>query len=222
MNILVVEDDEMQSEHIGTILNGAGYEVRLFDSVESACKTVDFFSFDLLILDLMLKGKSGHHLVKFLRKKAVNIPILVLSSISESDVKVELLNLGVDDFVNKPFNGPELIARINAIARRCVGNASLKKIGNMSINCKENRLIKDGETILLTNIECRLLYFLMTQKGKVVRTDDILNKIWQTKPGYHSNVVQATITRLRKKLYQKDGKEIIRSVHGVGYKLDIG
>jgi len=222
MNILIIEDDVKQAKNVSDILLSIpDYEVFVCYSIEEALDKVDFFKFDFLILDLMLAGESGDHLVKLLRKKSINIPILILSAITQSEVKTDLLNMGVDDFINKPVDGQELIARVNAIARRYSKHNPLKKLGANTFNLKENKIINNGKSILLTNTECKLLNMFLEEKGKVVKTVDILKKIWGIKPGYHSNVVQATVTRLRKKIDTLPDNLKITSVHGVGYVLNI-
>ncbi len=219
MKVLIVEDEERISSRIKTILERESFEVKVFNNVEDVIRDNLASSFDLIVLDLMLPGVSGDTLVDSLRKSKSTIPILVLSSLRESNKKVRLLDKGADDYLSKPFDERELIARINALYRRHLSTAfkEMEEHNGISFHWKQNKITRNDVESLLTNKESSLLEFLLRNKGKVVRNDDILLKVWDRKPGYHSNLLQTTIRRLRKKIDDDFDHKLIRNVHGVGY-----
>ncbi len=221
MKILLVEDDQSQSERLEKVLKSHGHQVNQYSSVEDVIKKPNFPKVDILLLDLILLGRSGDNLVLHLRKKHINIPILVLSGISQVDIKINLLNKGVDDYLTKPFNDSELLARINAISRRYSIAQRVEKIGDFAFYWQQNKVTRSGKDITLSNRETKILQLLVEQHGNAVPTEEILQKIWKSKPGYHSNVVPSTIKRLRKKIDSDFEYKTIQSVHGVGYQINL-
>ena len=223
MKILIIEDEEKISSFIQTVLENEGNLATVCDSIEEATKNGYEMTHDLIILDLLLAGKRGEFFVKDIRKRRLNIPILVLSALGRISNKIELLNLGADDFMTKPFDGQELIARINAMYRRYLqmDRKDQLQFGNVSFYRKQNRLVRDGNDIKLTKKEGELFEFLLQNEGKTIRTEDIIRKIWGAKITYHSNVVQATIRRLRKKVDSDFDHKLIENRHGIGYSLTL-
>ena len=223
MKILVVEDEEKIASFIQEILEHEGNLVTTCDSIEEVTKKGYEMTHDLIILDLMLAGKRGEFFVKEVRKRRLNIPILVLSALGRISNKIELLNLGADDYMTKPFDAEELIARINAMYRRYLQMERKDQIGYAGFTFfrKQNKIKREGKVIVLTKKEGELLEFLLQNEGKTVRTEDIIRKIWGAKITYHSNVVQATIRRLRKKVDEGFSHKLIENRHGIGYCLNL-
>lgn len=223
MKILVIEDEEKIASFIKNILEQERNLVTICDSIEDAIKHGYEMTHDLIILDLMLVGKRGDVYVKEIRKKRLNIPILVLSALSRISNKIELLNLGADDYMTKPFDPEELIARINAMYRRYLHMERKDQVnmGAFTFYRKQNKIKREGKEIVLTKKEGELLEFLLQNEGKTVRTEDIIRKIWGAKITYHSNVVQATIRRLRKKVDDGFEYKLIENHHGIGYCLNL-
>lgn len=223
MKILVIEDEEKIASFIQTVLKNEGNFVTVCDSIEKAAEHQYEGTHDLIVLDLMLRGKRGEFYVKEIRKKRLNIPILVLSALSRIEDKIELLNIGADDYMTKPFDAQELIARVNAMYRRYLQSERKDQLnyGDFSFYQKQNKVKREGKEIILTKKEGELLEFLLQNKGKTVRTEDIIRKIWGAKPTYHSNIVQATIRRLRKKMDTGFSHKLIENRHGIGYSLTL-
>lgn len=220
MRILVVEDEQQIADFIKEVLEAERNEVTIVSSVEEVLEHNYVTSHDLMILDLMLAGKhSGLDLVKMLKKERVSIPIIVLTALNQISTKVDLFNAGVDDYLTKPFEALELLARIKSVYRRYLeGNMENEiKIDDLLFQRKENVVIRDGKKIYLTMKEAELLRFLIENAGKIVRSEDILKKVWNTRVGFHSNILQATVRRLRKKLDSDFEKKYIKNIHGVGY-----
>jgi|WetSurMetagenome_2_1015567.scaffolds.fasta_scaffold41076_2 DNA-binding response OmpR family regulator len=223
MKILIVEDEEKIANFISTVLENEGNQITICASCEQVLKHGHEYSHDLIILDLMLPGKRGEYLLQNIRKKKINAPVLVLSALSRISNKIELFNLGADDYMTKPFDALELIARVNALYRRYLQmeRKDHLKVGPIVFQRKQNKIIREGKEIQLTKKEGELFEFLLQNRDKTVRTEDIIRKIWGSKVDNHSNVVQATIRRLRKKVDDNFESKLIRSCHGIGYVLSV-
>lgn len=221
MKILIVEDDIKLCESLEKAFVSSGYKVNVCHSVEEVIGHNFALDHDLIVLDLMLQGKSGDHLVNALRKKSSSIPVLILSGRSDTQVKIDLLNMGVDDFITKPFDMSELLARIKAVYRRYLEKEykDQENYGDISFYWKQNKIVRSGKTINLTQKEGSLLKFLLQNRNRTVRNEDILSKVWEARVGFHSNVIQSTVRRLRKKIDTGFDHKLIRNVHGVGYTL---
>lgn len=221
MHILLIEDEKDLVIFLRKILENAGNKVASFHSLEEFTQSGYEHNYDLALLDLMLPGKSGRELVKDLRKENIHIPILVLSAMDQAPTKTELLNLGADDYLAKPFNTEELLARVNALYRRSMDSSYGDEIAYQDLRFfrKQNKAVRGAKEILLTEKEGDLLQFLMQNQEKVIRTSDILRRVWEAKSGYHSNIVQATIRRLRQKVDRGFDHKLIHNVHGIGYRL---
>lgn len=221
MKILVIEDEEKILKFLEHVLTHEGHEVTLCESADDALENDYIVNHDLVILDLMLEGIQGDEFVQKIRKSKSNIPILVLSALGQISTKIDLLKMGVDDYMTKPFDAGELIARLEALYRRYleIDVKDEEDYGEIKFYRKQNKVVRHGKEILLTNREGDLLAHLLKNEGKTVRTEDILAKVWHAKMGYHSNIVQATIRRLRKKIDEGFKFPLIRNVHGIGYSV---
>ena len=223
MRVLVVEDELKIAEFIRSVLESDGNQVTLCMSAEEVLDHSYEHSHDLLILDLMLAGKQGGlDLVKKLKKERVKVPIIVLTALNQISTKVDLFNAGVDDYITKPFDALELMARVKSVYRRYLDGRIENEIevGDFVFQRKENLVLRNGEKIPLTVKEGELLLYLVENAGKVVRSEDILKRIWNTRVGFHSNILQATIRRLRKKLDANSLQKYIKNVHGIGYTFE--
>jgi len=219
MKILLIEDDKNLAHLIGKVLKQYAYEVTICHSAKEALKNGLEFNHDLIILDLLFPDEKGEEFVIELRKKKINIPILVLSALSEVDSKIDLLKLGADDYMTKPFSSQELLARIEALERRCLNMTFNDRecYGDITFDWKQNKVHREGKKIPITKKEGQLLRLLVASKGETVRMEDILKKVWRVESGSHSNVIHATIRRLRKRIDHKCSYKLIRNVHGIGY-----
>lgn len=219
MKILLIEDDKKLAHLIAEALKRYGYNITVCHSAREALKNGLEFSHDLIILDLLFPDERGEEFVIELRKNKINIPILVLSALSEVGNKINLLKLGADDYMTKPFSSRELLARIEALERRCLDIVFNDKesYGDITFNWKENKINRKGNEIPFTKKEGQLLRLLVANKGEIVRTEDILKKVWQVESDSHSNVIHATIRRLRKRIDHDFPHKLIRNVHGIGY-----
>lgn len=223
--ILVVEDEKEIAEAIKIYLEEEGYEVIICLNSEKAISLFKQNEFQLVLLDIMMPKVDGITLARQIRKTS-SVPIIFISAKSESTDKITGLNAGADDYITKPFEPLELIARIKANIRRyCklgsnVENDNLR-IDGLEINNKTKEVFIDGELIKLTPIEYKLLYFLATNKGQVFSIKQIYENVWKEPfDGYEKKVV-VHISHIRDKI-EINPKEpkYIKAVWGLGYKIE--
>jgi len=222
--ILVVEDDEHILLGLEEILKSEGYAVAVCKRGDKAVEAVAKERPALVVLDVMLPGLSGFDVCKQLRTKKVTVPILMLTAKGQELDKVIGLDCGADDYVTKPFGVRELVARINALLRRCAREAEdgevVFRIGDCSIDPKRFQLQRGKTTEELTAKELKLLQLFHKHPGEVFSRDKLLNEVW----GYNyfgtTRTLDQVIVQLRKKLGDPaDNPRHLLTVHGVGYKL---
>lgn len=221
MKVVLIEDDKRIADRIKFLLDGENILVTHFDTIENTLTSDYLINNDLIILDLMLPGgKSGDYFVDLIRKNS-DIPILIISALYNSSIKVKLFAKGIDDYLVKPFNDRELIARVKALHRRSYEHIHLYDNFHASIKFfrTENKILREGNEILLTNKESLLLNFLLKNNGKILKSENIIHEIWKNKNGYHANILQTTIRRLRKKIDDDFSHKLIKSIYGVGYSI---
>lgn len=229
-NIFVVEDDPSIRFGLEEVLKISGYQVTSCEDGGEAIAGINEALPDLIVLDVMLPGKSGYDIAKELRSSGCRIPVLMLTAKGEEMDKVVGLNSGADDYVTKPFGINELLARIEALLRRSQnwaggeGNAPSAapsiSIGKASINPDTYEVSVSGETTSLTPKELELLLFLDRHRGSVLSRDRILEEVWGVKYFGTTRTLDQCIAQVRKKI--GDGgrtPEFLQTVHGVGYKL---
>ena len=225
--ILVCDDDKEIVEAIEIYLQQEGYEIlKAFDG-EEAIKILEQEEVDLLIIDVMMPRLDGIHATLKIREKS-SIPIIMLSAKSEDSDKILGLNIGADDYLTKPFNPLELVARVKSQLRRYtkLGNAAespgvLYQSGGLLINDDLKEVTVDGELVKLTPIEYNILLLLMKNQGKEFSISEIYQKIWNAEAIGADNTVAVHIRHIREKI-EINPKEprYIKVVWGVGYKID--
>lgn len=216
MKLLLVEDDLLLGEGIVTALENQRYRVewaRNAGEAESLCRAAEF---DLLVLDLGLPDMDGMLLLKRLRNQGVKSPVLILTARDGIEERVRGLDAGADDFVCKPFDLEELLARLRALGRRGAGIASpVIKLGNIEICPKSFSVRQAGESVSLSRYEFDLLLHLASYPMRVFSRDMLVDQLYSWDKEIGSNTVEVYVHHLRKKL----GKTVIRTVRGVGYQL---
>lgn len=179
-------------------------------------------NYDVVVLDLMLPGRSGYDICRAVREREIHNPILVLTAKSETDEKVQLLNAGADDYLTKPFSFEELIARMNALLRR--PEAALPTelvVGGLRLDPGLHKAYLNGEEVKLTVKEFALLEFFMRNPDRVLDREYILDHVWDFNFNSFSNVVDVHVKNLRSKLGQNETQVFIETVEGVGYRLAV-
>ncbi len=215
--ILLVEDDTMMGQAVKIALSQAGHVVDVADMAEEAEAALDTTPYDLVVMDINLPGKSGLELVAGLRRRKKDIPVLALTARNTTQQKVEGLNAGMDDYLVKPFELEELLARVQALLRRHRGRLSSHITnGAITLDAVAKIVHKDGKLVNLSAREFAILSILMENAGKVMNKQLIEDKLYGWDIEIDSNAVEVHISHLRKKL----GEQLIRTIRGLGYIVE--
>ncbi|MGQ9584985.1 MAG: response regulator transcription factor [Anaerolineae bacterium] len=229
MRVLVVDDDPPSVKMISFLLREEGYTVLTADNGATALELVKEEKPDLVILDVMMPHVDGLEVCRRLRRQMVDVPIIFLSAKGETSDRVQGLELGADDYLPKPFEPAELLARVKAVLRRSetyhlngmvegqvsVGGVTLDPLSNTAV-------LEDGRTVLLTPIESRLLYRLMRNAGQTMTHESLLTAVWGYDYGGDSNPLAVYIRRLRSKIEeQPDAPRRLITVRGLGYRFEV-
>jgi len=222
--ILLVEDETNLRRTVTDLLKSDGYAVESSADGVEAQNLAMSQTYDLIILDVMLPSRNGFDICRNLRKHGVNTPILMLTARSELDNKVQGLKAGGDDYLTKPFETPELQARVEALLRRAAGGARAEiktyEFDGIHVDFTSARVTKNGKTIALGERECRLLRYLIERRGMVLSRDELLQDVWGYKSIPLTRTVDVHIAWLRQKI-EDDPKnpQYIVTVHGQGYRF---
>jgi DNA-binding response OmpR family regulator len=220
MRILVVEDEKKLAMFIRKALREAGFAVDVTHNGDEALELASNTPFDAIVLDIMLPGRDGLSILRLLRERRNAVPILILTARSSVSERIEGLNLGADDYMTKPFSTSELVARLNALARR-IGDArfSLLKVDDLTMNLVTREVKRAAERIELPPREFALLEFLMRSPGRVQSRTQICEHVWNYHFDPGTNLVDAYIQRLRRKIDDGHATKLIQTIRGVGYAL---
>ena len=177
-------------------------------------------SYDAIILDIMLPGRDGLSILKSLRAKGNNVPVIVTTARGELDERLEGLNLGADDYLTKPFFIDELVARLQALHRRSTGSQlSMRQVEDLVLNLSMHEVKRGDREIELTSREFNLLEYLMRSPGRVYTRTQILEHVWGYDFDPNTNIVDVCLQRLRKKVEEEGEGKLIETVRGVGYRI---
>lgn len=219
MRILIVEDNQKLAGYIKKALEQKSYSVDCIYDGEVGEKRAMFGEYDLLMLDIMLPKKDGIAVCKSLRQENINLPIIMLTAKGELDDRVEGLDSGADDYLVKPFELQELLARIRALLRRPKEKvAEVLNAQDIIIDNATHTVKKAGKELKLTLKEFAVLEYLIRNKGQVVNREQILDHCWDFAFDSFSNIVDVYIKQLRRKLNDKNGK-YIKTIREVGYQF---
>lgn len=219
--VLAVDDDPAILRTLSINLRARGYDVETAGDGRSALQIVDERMPDVVILDLGLPDIDGVTVLKRLRSYA-QVPVVVLSARHESDDKVEALDEGADDYVTKPFDIEELLARVRAAIRRSGGGGAplVVEVGHISLDITERQALRDGAEVRLTPTEWHIVEVLARREGRLVRQADLLHEVWG--PGYarETNYLRVYMAQLRRKLEEDPSKPtMFLTDPGIGYRL---
>lgn len=178
MKVLIADDEIDLTRALGAILKYSEYEVKIANDGEEALKIAENEKFDILILDVMMPKRTGIEVVEELRKKYINTPILMLTAKAETEDKVEGLDKGADDYLTKPFEKDELLARIRALVRKNENRTKKIKIGNVTLDKEENELYSDKASFHLNSKESELMELLVGNQSEKIGEKEIKNRIW--------------------------------------------
>jgi two-component system cell cycle response regulator CtrA len=221
VRILLVEDDSATARSIELMLKSESMVVDSTDLGEDGLEIGKLYDYDLIILDLMLPDMDGFNVLKRLRAANIETPILILSGLQESSDKVKGLSIGADDYLTKPFDKEELLARVNAIVRRTKGHSQpVIKTGRLEVDLKRQMAFVEGKPLHLSNKEYAILELLSLRKGITLTKEMFLNHLYGGLDEPELKIVDVFVCKLRKKLAQATGNEkYIETVWGRGYVL---
>jgi two-component system, cell cycle response regulator CtrA len=221
MRVLLIEDDNVTAQGIELMLRAESFNVYTTDLGEEGIDLGKLYDYDIILLDLSLPDMNGFDVLKQLRVARVNTPIFILSGTSDVEAKVRGLGYGADDYMTKPFNKDELIARINAIVRRSKGHAqSVIKTGDITVNLDAKTVEVDAQRVHLTGKEYQMLELLSLRKGTTLTKEMFLNHLYGGMDEPELKIIDVFICKLRKKLAAATGGEHhIETVWGRGYVL---
>jgi two-component system alkaline phosphatase synthesis response regulator PhoP len=221
-----VEDEPGLRRTLKDLLVSSGYTVETSENGVDAQERAEREPFDLIVLDVMLPSRSGFDVAKNLRKAGYQTPVLMLTARTELHNKVQGFKSGADDYLTKPFEAQELLVRIEALLRRTQAGAR-KRITNwefrdISVDFSTARITKKGESIPLSERECRLLQHLIESRGEVVTRDELLEEVWGYEAAPMTRTVDVHISWLRQKLEDDPANpRFIVTVHGQGYRFGV-
>lgn len=223
-DILIIDDDRFITDSVGRFLGAHGYDIRRCHTAGDGFRTISETQPDLLVLDLGLPDQDGVSLCRRVRSQW-KFPILMLTSRGESMDKVIGLEVGADDYLTKPFDANELLARIRALLRRVGEYNSDKesdqqiKVGPVTINHSARTVLVNGRSLETTETEFKIIAYLAANSGRAISREMLFETIWGFDIEFSSNSLEVLIYRLRQKLEQAGGKGLIKTIRGYGYKL---
>lgn len=219
MNVLVIEDDPSVRTLVKAALEKKKFGVDIAETAEKGETLAVNEPFDIIILDLGLPDGDGYEICKNIRDQEITTPVLILSAEQETDVKIKCLRVGADDYLTKPFDTEELIARIEAISRRSTdtnGNRSLV-CGELEVHMLEREFRVNGNKVDLTNNEFNLLVYLLKKKNQIVTQEEIAENVWDIHFDTQTNYINVYISYLRKKIRNHSESEYIDTVRKKGF-----
>ncbi len=220
MRVLVVEDERKTASFVRKALQTEGFAVDVCGNGDDALAAVRTTPFDVVVLDIMLPGRDGLSVLRQLRERKNTMPVLLLSARGEVNERVEGLNAGADDYLPKPFELAELVARVRALTRRSGENRStILRVADLALDTVSHRAQRGGAQIELTAREYRLLEFLMREAGRICGRMMILEKVWDYDFDPGTNLVDVYIRRLRDKIDTNFEPKLLHTVRGTGYVL---
>jgi two-component system copper resistance phosphate regulon response regulator CusR len=220
VHILVIEDEPKLGKAVEEGLAAAQYTVALARTGEDGFYRVQTESFDLVILDLMLPGRSGLEILQAMRRHGLKIPVLILTARDAVEDRVTGLDTGADDYLVKPFAFPELLARVRALSRRAAPESSPKlRIADLELDVEGRSVMRAGQLLELTAREFELLEYLLRRRDHVVSREMLTRDVWK-ETGRHTpldNVIDVHVARLRRKVDDQFARKLVHTVRGVGF-----
>ena len=222
MRLLLVEDEPGLVITLTDLLSAEGYSVDTAQDGTTALAKASSEPYDLVILDVMLPGKDGLEVCRELRERGNNVAVLMLTAKTQLQDRVAGLKVGADDYLAKPFEPPELLARIEALLRRVKPDSRVSRFrfGDVQVDFEKGDVAKRGKAVTLAGKELDLLRYLIERRGTVVSRHDLLERVWQYQPGVSSRTIDVHVAWLRQKLEDRPQRpRHIYTIRGVGYRF---
>jgi DNA-binding response OmpR family regulator len=221
MKLIIIDDDEKITHYLKTALSKNDFTIDIANNGRLGLEKIKNNKYDLIILDLTLPDLSGDQICKTIRSEGQTIPIIILSADNTIDSKINLLNIGADDYLVKPFSLTELIARINALMRRPIKIVSdIIKIDNLEIDKQKQTIKMCGKEIYLTKKEFLILEYLAENQGVVIYRNELMEHVWDIKANFFSKTIEMHLVNLRKKIDLDKKVPLIKTIPGRGYKFN--
>jgi len=220
MNVLIVEDDESVARFLKQAVSEAGYAAQVVGDGLVALDAAQTMVYDLILLDRMLPGMDGFEVCRRLRSAQIATPILLITARDTLEDKIEGLDSGADDYVVKPFQVGELLARVRALLRRGTSSPTILRAADLNLDPATRRVTRGGKSVSLSATEYSLLEYLMRNVGRVLTRSMILDHVWQYDFDGNDNVLDVYISYLRSKIDRGRTNPLIHTVRGVGYRLE--
>ena len=217
MQILIAEDDEQIANSLKKNFIEEGNHVMVAKDGEEAIHLSNSIFFDVILLDWRMPKASGIEVCRNIRENGNKVPVILLTALSQVKNKVEALNLGADDYITKPFSFDELTARINAVVRRYQSNTNELIFNDITMDLISRRVISPRGEIYLSGKEFDLLRYFVLHKGTIMSKENICKEVWGMDFVPSTNIIEATVKNVRKKLEDISGKNLIKSIYGEGY-----
>ena len=221
MRILLVEDDRSLSRAVSTILQKNNYSVDCVENGQTALDYLEEDIYDAVIMDIMMPVMDGITALKLLRKRGNNIPVLMLTAKTEIDDKVEGLDNGANDYLTKPFDTRELLARIRVLTRSEKQTDNVIALGNITLNTTTYELSSPTGSYLLTNKEYQMMFMFMSNSNQVISAEHFMEKIWESDSDSELNTVWTYISYLRRKMEALEADSKIATRRNLGYCLEV-
>ena len=224
MKLLLLEDDKTTRTHVERMLQAAGHSVDSCATGQQAIFLASESPYDVLVFDRMVGGINGLAALKALRAAGIKTPVLFLTAMNGVEDRVEGLEGGADDYLAKPFAPSELLARVNALARRppLAELDALLRVEDLELDRLKRSVVRAGRRIELQTQEFKLLEYLMLHAGEIVTRTMLLENLWSFHFDPQTNIVESHISRLRAKIDRGFNRELIKTVRGAGYRIDGG
>jgi len=218
MRILLVEDEPRLNEFVSKGLKEQGYSVSAVTNGGEALELAATEFYDLIILDLMLPGQNGFDVLDNLKRFEIKIPVIIMSALSDTDRVIEGLDKGAVDYIKKPFDFGEFLARIRAVTRKGQPRSFTNyKIASLELDLVSRKVVSNQQEVMLTKREFSLLELLLSNCNRVVSKTEIAEKVWEVNFDMGSNVIEVHLSQLRKKLGEP---ELIQTKVGIGYYIE--
>ncbi|MBU1043123.1 MAG: response regulator transcription factor [Candidatus Omnitrophica bacterium] len=220
MRVLVIEDEKKVASFIKRGLKEKGYAVDVSEDGDDGLLQAKTNPYDLIVLDIMLPGKDGIYICRQLRKNNINAPVLMLTARDDVEDKVNGLDSGADDYLTKPFQFAEFLARVRALVRRNDGKKiTILKVSDLELDQITHKVTRAGKAIELTSTEYALLEYLMLNVNQVVTRTMISEHVWNDDFDSFSNIINVYVNYVRRKVDDGFAKKLIHSIRGTGYIL---
>jgi len=221
LRVLLVEDEARVADFVSQALRESGYAVDWSQSGNEGSRKLCSGDYDVAILDLMLPDMDGIAVLEYVREKGISTPVLLLTARSGLDEKVRGLDAGADDYLGKPFDLAELLARIRALLRRKYADMTKLQLDTLLVEPDTRRVTRGGKRIDLSAREFALLEYLLRNKGRVLLKSLILERVWEDPFARETNIVEVYINYLRSKIERPESPRLIHTVRGVGYVMEV-